>query len=477
MIAYLLKSLISSGLFLLAYVLFLEKEKMHRFNRFYLLFALLFSIVVPFLSIHSYSSTLAPISNSYQLIEENLSRADVLPQPMKNTSSMTYLLLLFYGGISLFLFLRLLYILYGFYSVVSKNRKVPVTHAKLVLLDNPVSPHTFLHYIFLSKDDYIRQTIEPEIIAHETAHVKQRHSLDILLLELILVFCWFNPLLLLYRKAIQLNHEYLADDAVIKPKDDISSYQYLLINRAVINSTALLPSHFNFLTIKKRLTMMTKTTSRKKALLIQWAIAPAITGLALSFCIDSIAQEKGFKSIPEVQIKEYTVEGVSPELIKEYEDIVNKHKSVNSKGVIVFKIFLKEERDRLETIFKLMSRDQQKNSSMSFVPPPKPLPKIVPTTKQMKDFTDPKNYGVWIDNKKVSNEELKKYKASDFSNVFISRLYGKARSSVTYNFQVNLLTNKAYQEEYQRAINDKRYVMMFKWNNAGAPLPEDVFKE
>jgi bla regulator protein blaR1 len=463
MIAYLIKSLLFSGLFLLAYYLFLEKEKTHRFNRFYLLFALLFSITAPLLSIHTYSSPLAPVTNNYILIEQNLSKADVFLQPMKNTTSPFSFLLMLYGSISLYLFFRLLYILYGFAIIVKKNQVIQVAGSKLVLLDMRVSPHTFLHFIFLSKEDYSRQAIEPEIIDHESTHVKQKHSLDILILELVQVFMWINPLLLFYRRAIQLNHEYLADDAVIKQKEDISSYQYLLLNKTAHTSTALLPSHFNFLIIKKRLTMMTKTTSRKKALLIQWAVAPLVTGIALSLCLKTVAQDSAFKSIPHVQIKEFSVEGASPDLMKEFDIIISRHKTINNSGHEVFAGFMPEDQKRLEEIFKLMSREQQENSVVRFVPRGKPFSKVVPTAKQLEDFSNPKNYGVWIDDKKVSNNVVKNYQASDFSHVFISRLYGYARSSVSYNFQVNLMTNSHYQQYLKNESTRTGYVMMIKF--------------
>jgi bla regulator protein blaR1 len=465
MIIYLLKSLLFSGLFLLAYYLFLEKEKTHRFNRFYLLFALLFSVAGPLFSIQTYSPTLAPVAENYLIIENNISKADAFSQPIKNTTSPFSFLLLLYGSISLFLFFRLLYILYGFDQMVRKNQVIKASGSTLVLLDKPVSPHTFLHYIFLSKDEYSRQAIEPEIIGHESTHVKQKHSLDILLLELIQVFIWINPLLLLYRKAIQLNHEYLADDAVIKQKEDISTYQYLLLNKTAHTSTGLLPSHFNFMIIKKRLTMMTKTTSRKKALLIQWAVAPLVTAIALSLCLKTVAQDSAFKSAPHLQIKEFTVDGASPELMKEFDIILKRHKTINKSGHEVFAGFENEDRKRLEEIYKVMNREQQKNSVIKFVPRGKPFSKVVPTAKQLEDFGNPKNYGVWIDNKKVGNNVLKNYQASDFSHVFISRLYGYARSNVTYNFQVNLMTNSHYQQYLRDESKRTGYVMMITFSD------------
>jgi bla regulator protein blaR1 len=109
-----------------------------------------------------------------------------------------------------------------------------------------------------------------------------------------------------------------------------------------------------------------------------------------------------------------------------------------------------------------MSREQQSKSIISFMPPPKPWPKIVPTPKQLEDFSNPKNYGVWIDGKKVSNEALKNYDPSDFSHVFISRLYGAARANVNYNFQVDMMTNSYFEEDRKRTLNNKSYILFIK---------------
>jgi bla regulator protein blaR1 len=148
-----------------------------------------------------------------------------------------------------------------------------------------------------------------------------------------------------------------------------------------------------------------------------------------------------------------------------YYKITTRHKNIYNTPNLFFAGFTLEDRKRLEEIFKLMNREQQKNSIISFVPRPKPPTKIVPTTKQLEDFLNPKNYGVWIDNKKVINNVLNNYQASDFSHVSISRLYGSARSSVTYNFQVNLMTNSNYQQYIRDESKRTDYLMMIKFTN------------
>ena len=94
------------------------------------------------------------------------------------------------------------------------------------------------------------------LIAHESAHVLQKHSLDILLVELIHCLYWFNPLLILYKKAIRLNHEYLADEAVIRQTQIPTVYMHLLINQAGTNSISRFATSFNYGQTHKRLNMM-----------------------------------------------------------------------------------------------------------------------------------------------------------------------------------------------------------------------------
>ena len=149
--------------------------------------------------------------------------------------------------------------------------------------------------------------------------------------------------------------------------------------------------------------------------------------------------------------------------MKEFDEIINRHKRITPKGHVVYDGFQGVERSRLEEIYKLMSRDQQEKSVVVFLPRPKPWPKIVPTANQLEEFSNPKNYGVWVDHKKISNEALKTYKSTDFSHVFISRLYGTARSNVNYNFQVDLMTNNFYNDYLESEKKTTGYMMMIKW--------------
>ena len=231
MTSYIIKSVLCSGILLICYHLFLQKEKMFWFNRFYLLLSIVFSLIIPLLTIEvqEYSTPVeiaryipaanqsSAVANTNQPITKNYNW-------LKNSGIYIYLLVTSILLIKLIKNLRKI-------LVVKKNMDlIRFKDHKLVLLRENVAIFTFLDYIFISKEAYQNNLIEKEILIHELAHVKQKHSLDVLFIEVIQALFWFNPLLFFYKKAIQLNHEYLADEAVLKTKTNVENYQLLLLN-------------------------------------------------------------------------------------------------------------------------------------------------------------------------------------------------------------------------------------------------------
>jgi hypothetical protein len=138
-------------------------------------------------------------------------------------------------------------------------------HATLVLLDEPITPQSFFGYIFLEKKQFESGKIEPEILDHEITHVRQLHSLDILFTEFLKVIFWFNPLMYLYKHAIQLNHEFLADESVVSNGSSVSDYQNMLIRVCSANKPLNNTSSINFSLTKKRLKMMSSNLSTWRA--------------------------------------------------------------------------------------------------------------------------------------------------------------------------------------------------------------------
>ena len=159
------------------------------------------------------------------------------------------------------------------------------------MLDDVVIPYSFFNHIFINKKEFQSNKIQEEILSHELVHVHQKHSLDIIFIELLKALFWFNPIIYAYKKAIQLNHEFLADEHVINKHKNISFYQTLLLENQAI-TTSNLASNLNYLTTKKRIIMMTKTTSEKNIFLRKTLILPV---LLLSFTISCVKDNNSSK--------------------------------------------------------------------------------------------------------------------------------------------------------------------------------------
>jgi len=433
---------------------------MYRFNRFYLLFAIAFSFIVPLITIKIRVLGL-PISETINLPEtilQNTLRQQILPA-INDSFSLSKILLLIYVTVTAFLFCRFIVNISAIFFKIRNNNSVKYLNAKLILTKDSQVPHSFLNYVFVYFKDFERGTIEKEILSHELTHVKQRHSLDILFIELLIIFAWINPLLFLYRKAIQLNHEFLADEFVVSKFRDTQTYQLLLVDKATKTNNLLLSSPFNYLLTKKRIIMMSKKTSLKVAILKQMALIPviAITGFLFTTKID--AQDR---TIVAQQHIESTQNGVSQELLKEYQDIINKYKRTFKDGKEGYNLTLVQtDRERLEKIFFQMTKEQQDVQIFVFEPNSSMvMSRRVPTKDQLESYKDPKMYGVWINGERVSNDDLSNYKNTDFAWVFESKLMKNATNYGKHVYQVDLMTNNNYQEYYNRGISDKGYTLM-----------------
>lgn len=276
--SYIINSVLCIALLLGFYMLFLEKKKMHQFNRFYLLGALLFSITVPGMEIGLENDIYN--MNSYV---KSLSYA--IPNNFINSVLSIYII------VAAILTLKFVLTLYTIAKKIRYHKKVYLKHAVIVLVKDKVLPHTFLQYVFVNEDDYKNDLIEQELFTHEYTHVRERHTIDILFIEILHIIFWFNPFMILMKKAIRLNHEYIADDTVITTHKDAVSYQEILLNIATWKNRNALTSNANYSATKKRFQMMYHENSRIKNGLVVLAIAPMIIALFFFFAQITIGGE------------------------------------------------------------------------------------------------------------------------------------------------------------------------------------------
>ena len=167
--------------------------------------SILFSFLVPLYIIY--------IDAAPMVLEATESVINYTPTNVSNTEivyeepiNYMQIALILYLLISSVLLIRFGKNLYQIIHKIRKNAKIDFQKARLVLVDDQILPHTFWNYIFININDYENQKIEQELFTHELTHVTQKHTLDVLILELIQIVFWINPIFILLKKAITIKH-------------------------------------------------------------------------------------------------------------------------------------------------------------------------------------------------------------------------------------------------------------------------------
>lgn len=282
---YLLESGISLSLFALVYFLFLRRETFFNVNRWFLLVSIGFSAFLPLLHIPFYTPqatvlpeiTVTPYINLLSAVTIYSTSLTLGAERFVLTYSLfgyIYLLgMVFFAGI---FFLRI----YQIIRIIANNRIITEGKIKLVILDEETSPFSFLNYIFVSKNLKSTKGWE-KMLEHEKQHIQQGHTFDVLILEFIAVFQWFNPFFWMFRRALRENHEFLADKAVISHGTTPSWYKQILLNQYV-GEQVVIANNFNYSLIKNRIKMISKIKSRKIAnvkILIGFILAASLVAV------------------------------------------------------------------------------------------------------------------------------------------------------------------------------------------------------
>ncbi|WP_294479585.1 TonB family protein [uncultured Bacteroides sp.] len=175
-----------------------------------------------------------------------------------NTISTSTWLWIIYG-IGVGLLLMRTFLEFGkIYSSLLHSQKCSLKGISVYQSKEMIEPCSFFHWIFIKPELYTEKEIN-EILIHEQTHVREYHSLDILLAQLIILLCWFNPFAWLIRSEIRMNHEYLADKQVIASGHDKKIYQYHLLGiKHTSLAAANLYNNFSVLPLKKRIKMLNR---------------------------------------------------------------------------------------------------------------------------------------------------------------------------------------------------------------------------
>ncbi len=253
---FVFKSVVVLSLLYISYWLLLRNGTNYSWNRFFLLTSLVAAIVLPFISI-----SIQPASETYSYLLEPISVSAIMPVLGQQVGSISLSILsIIYISGAVFFLLKFLSKLARLYYLYTRFPKSKFNGFTAVLLDEDHAPFTFFNILFISSNDY-QNGADDEIIVHEKAHRDLYHSFDVILLEIMTIIQWFNPLIWLMRNSLKSEHEYMADQKVLLKGYDKVRYQKLLFEKSLGISALNLTNNFNYSLLKKRLKMMTKNKS------------------------------------------------------------------------------------------------------------------------------------------------------------------------------------------------------------------------
>lgn len=366
---YLLKSAAILAVLFTFYKVVLENTSMHTFKRFYLFGSLLAAFLIPLITFTSYVEV-SPIVPIYSEVTPQLNYTEV----EQTGNYWPFVLWTIYGLGVLFFSIKFFRNLFGLIQQIRKNPKYKNTPFINVLLSETVIPHTFFNYIFLNKKQFENREIPLEVIFHEETHARQKHSLDIIFVELLQIVFWFNPLFHYLKKSIKLNHEFLADRAVLNAGAKTSDYQKILLAFSSNAATPSLAHSLNYSSIKKRFTLMKTRTSKRAVWIKSLLILPLLSVLIYGFSTKEVLKKEVHSEL--IQQKATEAE------IAEYNKLAKKYNAVD----IEERIIKKKDLEHLETIYKKMT-DEQKANAEPFpecLPPPPPKPPKAPKPPKVK---------------------------------------------------------------------------------------------
>lgn len=280
---YALKVSLCLAIIFLFYTLLLKRMTYYTWNRYFLLLFSMLSFVVPFININVFVQS-QQLDNLLFVKQIPIIPNNKVPLSfVNNTEALNYwyILSVVYILVCSILFLRLLVQLLSIRKIRSEATLIAGGEVKIYHLSKPVIPFSFLNSIFINQNNYTENELH-EIIEHEGVHVQQKHTIDVLIAEVICTLNWYNPFAWLIKKAVRENLEFIADDAVIAKGVNRNNYQYLLL-KVTGNIPSSITSNLKFSTLKNRIFMMNKTKTSTFHLLKFALLVPIIMLLLLAF--------------------------------------------------------------------------------------------------------------------------------------------------------------------------------------------------
>jgi TonB family protein len=330
---YLLQSAISLILLYGIYALFMKKDTFFTMNRVYLASSLVFSAILPLIDFSFLFAGNGTVRYYVVLDTISITPGEVSSVVTSNISVFQVILVAYLTGVAIFA----VRFAVQFGQLTWLVRKYGITQEegiRLVLIHREYSPFSFFNLIFINAKDYNPEQLR-EIIEHERVHIRQYHTVDIIVLEIMTIFQWFNPVIWFYRRSLKGLHEYLADEGVLLKGFNIKKYQNMLLNQAMGIQLNDLTNNFNKSLLKRRLIMMNTPRSGLAARLKPLLALPLVIVMVLAFSFTGGFNAMAQDTPPPPPVKEKQLPPSPPKLAKS--DKAVKKAVVDGKEEMVYK--------------------------------------------------------------------------------------------------------------------------------------------
>lgn len=296
---YLVQMIACSGIFYAYYHFFLRNNKFHQYNRYYLLAAAFISLIIPFLKIPVYLSSDSNGAIGKALIDYNtylLPEVVVLSSAENRSPGWEGLLAIIYLSVALFLLYKIALAIMKLVKLRLINRSERQHKILFVQTDEAGAPFSFFNWIFWNHRLSMLSDEGQKILKHEVYHVQQKHSFDILFLEITSAILWINPFYHFIKKELRAIHEFLADDAASGAHERLE-YAEILVLQAIGTCKQNLVNPFFNNQLKRRITMLTSNKNTSWQYLRKILVLPLLAVITVLFVVsckneDSKSEEK-----------------------------------------------------------------------------------------------------------------------------------------------------------------------------------------
>ena len=294
-------------LFAAAYYLILRRLTFYTINRVFLVFGILFSSLYPFINLTDFFNRQRQINQEVVAFVPKLNqKVNALVPANFITNHWQLISILFYVGVAL-MALRLIVQFVSLYKMHQKSAPGDIANFKVRILAEAVSPFSFWQTVYINPSLHQEKELHT-ILAHEQIHVKQWHSLDIILAELSVVFYWFNPGVWLMKKAVKENLEFITDQKILNKGIDKKTYQYSLLDVGNLTPAVAIVNNFNLSDLKKRIKMMNGKRSSRLTLSRYLLVTPLLLIITLAFTVSKKEMKKQLMPLRRVLVSTHLIE-------------------------------------------------------------------------------------------------------------------------------------------------------------------------